>query len=226
MTTNQPAADSRTRIELDLWVDLVCPWSWIAKHRVEHAIAAFERPHDVTLHLHAFQLDPDVAVGGAVPVASHLGEKYGGDLEGGRLMTARASAEAQADDLVFDLDAAVRANTFDAHRLCALAHEMGGPALQGAAVERFLSAHFAEGLALDDHEVLQRLSAECGMDERRVAAVLAADSYADRVRDDEQRARAMGVTATPFILANGYAALTGLHPTADYLALLRGAAVA
>ena len=86
--------------------------------------------------------------------------------------------------------------------------------------------HFAEGLALDDHEVLQRLSAECGMDERRVAAVLAADSYADRVRADEQRARAMGVTATPFILANGYAALTGLHPTADYLALLRGAAVA
>ena len=67
MTTNQPAADSTTRIALDLWVDLVCPWSWIAKHRVEHAIAAFERPHDVTLHLHAFQLDPDVAVGGAVP---------------------------------------------------------------------------------------------------------------------------------------------------------------
>jgi predicted DsbA family dithiol-disulfide isomerase len=141
-------------------------------------------------------------------------------------MTARASEQAQVDDLVFDLDAAVRANTFDAHRLCALAHEMGGPALQSAAVERFLAAHFREGLALDDHEVLQRLSAECGMDERRVASVLASDSYADRVRDDERRAREMGVTATPFILANGYAALTGVHPTADYLALLRGVAVA
>ena len=226
MTTNQPAADSTTRIELDLWVDLVCPWSWIAKHRVEHAIAAFERPHDVTLHLRAFQLNPDVPIGGAVPVAEHLGEKYGGDLEGGRLMTARASEEAQADDLVFDLDAAVRANTFDGHRLCALAQEMGGPPLQSAAVERFLSAHFREGLALDDHEVLQRLSAECGMDERRVSAVLASDSYADRVLDDERRAREMGVTATPFILANGYAALSGVHPTADDLALLRGVAVA
>ena len=156
-------------------------------------------------------------------MASHLGEKYGGRPRGRSADDAHVRARRrQADDLVFDLDAAVRANTFDAHRLCALAHEMGGPALQGAAVERFLSAHFAEGLALDDHEVLQRLSAESGMDERRVAAVLAADSYADRVRDDEQRARSMGVTATPFILANGYAALTGPHPTADYLALLRG----
>lgn len=224
MTTNQPAADSTTRIDLELWVDLVCPWSWIAKHRIEHAIAAFERPHDVTLHLHAFQLDPDSPIGGAVPVAEHLGQKYGGDLEGGRLMTARASEEAQADDLVFDLEAAVRANTFDAHRLVALAHEMGGPALQSAAVERFLAAHFREGLAIDDHEVLLRLSGECGMDERRVSAVLASDSYADRVRADEQRARSMGVTATPFTLANDYAALTGLHPTADYLALLRGVA--
>jgi predicted DsbA family dithiol-disulfide isomerase len=64
------------------------------------------------------------------------------------------------------------------------------------------------------------------MDERRVSAVLASDSYADRVREDEQRARDLGVTATPFILANGYAALTGVHPTTDYLALLRGVAVA
>ncbi|MCU1536567.1 MAG: oxidoreductase [Humibacillus sp.] len=224
MTTNQPAADSTTHIELELWVDLVCPWSWIAKHRLEHAIAAFERPHDVVVHLRSFQLDPDAPVGGAVPVAEHLGEKYGGDLETGRLMTARASSEAQADDLVFDLDAAVRANTFDAHRLCALAHEMGGPALQSAAAERFLSAHFREGLAIDDHGVLQRLAGECGMDERRVSAVLASDDYADQVRGDIERARAMGVTATPFLLANGSAAVTGSRPTADYLALLRGVA--
>jgi predicted DsbA family dithiol-disulfide isomerase len=222
--TDQRAAESTILIELDLWSDLVCPYSWVAKRRVEAAVAAFERPHDVTVRLRSFELDPDVAVGGAVPVSEHLSVRHGGDVGTGRLMNAKASEVAEADDLVFDWDRAVRANTFDAHRLCALAGEMGGPALRSAAVERFHSAHFGEGLALDDHEVLQRLAAECGLDERRVSAVLASDAYAEQVRADEQQARSMGVTSTPFVVANGYAAVTGARPVEDYLALLRGVA--
>ena len=58
--TDQPAAQSTTLVEVDLWGDLVCPWSWIAKRRVEHAVASFERPHDVTVRLRSFELDPDV----------------------------------------------------------------------------------------------------------------------------------------------------------------------
>jgi predicted DsbA family dithiol-disulfide isomerase len=222
--TDQPAAESTTLVELEFWCDLVCPWSWIAKRRIEHAIAAFERPHDVTVRFRSFELDPDVAVGGSVPVADHLGAKHGGDADAGRLMNSHASEVAEADDIVFDWDRAVRANTFDANRLCALAAELGGPQLRSAATERFFAAHFREGLALDDHEVLQRLGAECGLDERRVAAVLASDEYAADVTTDEQVARSMGVTATPFVLANGYAALSGARDTDDYLALLRGVA--
>ncbi|MER7073494.1 DsbA family oxidoreductase [Terrabacter sp. NPDC000476] len=222
--TDQPAAESTTVIELDLWGDLTCPYSWIVKRRLEAAVHGFERPSDVTVRLRSFELDPDLAVGGGVPVREHLSVRHGGDAGAGHLMNARASELAEADDLVFDWDRAVRANTFDAHRLCALAGEMGGPALRGAATERFHAAHFGEGLALDDHEVLQRLAAECGLDERRVSSVLASDEYADQVRADEQQARSLGVTATPFVLANGYAAVTGARPTDDYLALLRGVA--
>ena len=221
--TDQPAAESTTLIELDLWGDLTCPYSWIAKRRVEAAVAAFERPHDVSVRLRSFELHPDVPVGGHVPVDEHLSMQHG-DAGAGRLLNAKASEVAQADDLVFDWDHAVRANTFDAHRLCALAGEMGGPALRSAAVERFHAAHFTEGLAIDDHEVLQRLAAECGLDERRVSAVLASETYAEHVRADEEQARSMGVTATPFVVANGYAAVSGAHPVDDYLALLRGVA--
>jgi predicted DsbA family dithiol-disulfide isomerase len=219
--TNQSAAESTVHVTLELWSDLVCPWCWIAKRRLESAIAAFERPHDVTLLLRAFELDPTVPVGESLSVAEHLGRKYGGGVEGGRLMNAHVSEVAMADDIVFDWHTAVRANTFDAHRLCALALEMGGPALQGAAVERFHNAHFSEGLAIDDHEVLQRTAAEAGLDERRVAAVLAGDAYAGQVRAEEDRARSLGVTSIPYVLANDSAALSGARSIDDYLALLR-----
>lgn len=222
--TNQSAAESTTRISLDLWIDLVCPWSWIAKRRVTAAIAAFERPHDVTLRTRAFELDPSAPVDQGMGVAEHLGRLHGGGAEAGRLMNASVTEAGQGDGLCFDWHTAVRANTFDAHRLCALALEMGGPALQSAAVERCQWAHFSEGLPIDNHEVLQRIAAEAGLDERRVAAVLADDTYAEQVRSDEEVAHSMGVTSVPYLLANGCAALAGARSVQDYLALLRGVA--
>lgn len=222
--TNQRAAESNTTIELELWGDLMCPWCWLAKRRIETAIAAFERPHDVTVRLRAFELDPSAPVGSHVGVAEHLGEKYGGGPAAGLVMTTRVTEAAADVGLAFDWTHAVRANTFDAHRLVALALGMGGLAQQSAAAERFYSAHFSEGLTIDDHEVLQRLAAECGMDERRVAAVLAGRQYTDEVRADEESARVKGVTAVPFLLANGYAAVSGARSVDDYLALLRGVA--
>lgn len=223
-STDQKVAESNATIDLELWVDLVCPWSWLAKRRVEAAVHGFERPADVTITLRAFELEPDAPTGQSVPVAEHLGARHGGGSEAGRLMNARASEAAAPDGIVFNWDAAVWANTFDAHRLGALALALGGHGLQSAAYERFWTAHFDEGLALDDHHVLQRISAEAGLDERRVAAVLADDEYAEQVRADEAAARAMGITSVPVAVANGRAALSGARSSDDYLALLRGVA--
>jgi predicted DsbA family dithiol-disulfide isomerase len=203
--TDHRAAESTIVIDLDLWGDIVDPWSWVTKRRVEEAIAAFERPHDVRLRLRAFELDPGLEAGSHLPVTDQRGY---------------VPTKIDHEPLV-NWGIAVRANSFDAHRLCALALEMGGLALQGAAVERFHAAHFREGLAIDDHEVLQRTAAEAGLDERRVAAVLAGHAYADHVRRDEGMARALGVTSVPFLLANDSAMLAGQHPVEDYLAFLR-----
>lgn len=115
-------------------------------------------------------------------------------------------------------------STLDAQRLCALALALGGAALQAAAAERFWVAHFTQGLALDDPHVLQRAAAECGLDERRVASVLAGDEFAARVRADEQTARSLGIDAAPALVAGGVVVLLGSRQSADYLALLRDVA--
>src|SRR4029450_9668774 len=127
--------------------------------------------------------------GHPVPVNAYLGEKYGGGERAGAAMSSRAAQIGGQEGLLFDMGNAVKANSYDAHRLIALAREMGGPALEDAALERMFSAHFAEGLAGDDPEPLLRCAAEAGMDERRVGSVLADDTYGDHVREDEQEAR-------------------------------------
>ncbi|RKT78815.1 putative DsbA family dithiol-disulfide isomerase [Terracoccus luteus] len=210
-TTNQQVADSSTAVDLELWGDLVSPLSWVVKQRLEAAVHAFERPSDVTVTWRALVQGPtdEDAVRRAVADAAEV---------------ARSGDD---DELVgFDPERIVPADSRDAQRLIALALAQGGHGLQSAAVERFCRAHFAEGLDIADHQVLQRLGAECGLDERRTAAVLAADDYEDAVRADEDAARSLGITQVPVVVANRSAALTGARSADDYLALLRGVVTA
>jgi predicted DsbA family dithiol-disulfide isomerase len=203
-----------SEVEIEVWVDVVCPWSYIGKRRLEQAIAESAQPSEVTVTYHAFELDPGKPVGEGVLVVERLAHRHSTDLDEARRMVERAAIIGRPDGIDMDIDAQVDANSFDAHRLVALGLVQGGPALQAAVLERLFSAHFSEGKSIDDHEALQRLAGEAGLDGRRVAAVLAGRDYADRVRADEQEAAELGVTAVPFFVANRQVALTGAHSVA------------
>jgi len=219
-----PSGPPEPAVVLDVWADVVCPWCYIARRRLRRAIDGWDRPHEVLVRHRAYELDPGMAKGRAVPVAEYLGEKYGGGVEAGVAMSSRSAAIGEQEGLRFDMGRALKVNTYNAHRLIALAREMGGPALEAAALERMFSAHFAEGLNIDDRDTLQRCTAEAGMDERRVASVLADDTYGDSVRADEEEARALGVQGVPFVVANGRVAVSGAQPVDVFLELLRVAA--
>lgn len=211
-------------VVVDVWSDVVCPWCYIAKHRLRRAIDRWDRPQEVLVRHRAFELDPGMPRGEGVPTARHLGEKYGGGEAAGAAMNARVAEVAEQDGLHLALGRTVTANSYDAHRLIALAREMGGPGLEDAALERMFSAHFVEGLVVDDHDTLLRCAAEAGMDERRVSSVLADDTYGDVVRADERTAREIGATGVPFAVANGRVAVSGAQPVEVFLELLRTAA--
>jgi predicted DsbA family dithiol-disulfide isomerase len=211
-------------VVLDVWADVVCPWCYLAKHRLRRAVDRWERPEEVLVRHRAYELDPGMRAGHPVPVATYLGEKYGGGEAAGAAMSSRVANIGAQEGLRFDMARALKVNSYDAHRLIALAREMGGPALEAAAVERMFSAHFAEGLAIDDHDALLRCAAEAGMDERRVASVLADDTYGDDVRADEEEARTLGVRGVPFVVANGRVAVSGAQPVEVFLELIRVAA--
>lgn len=221
-TSNTAVGDQRT-VHVQVWADLVCPWCYIGMHRLQRAVHLFEHPAAVEVRYRSFELDPSTAVSSGRPVRDVLAERYGGGAAGAQEMLQRVADVAAADHLVIDVDAMLSSNSFDAHRLVQLGLASGGPAEQSAVMERFFAAHFAEGRALDDHPTLQRLGAEAGLDERRVAAVLAGQDYVSEVRADEAEARRLGISGVPFYVADDRLAVSGAQPVPDLVDLLRQA---
>jgi predicted DsbA family dithiol-disulfide isomerase len=218
----QPAAAPEARLALEVWTDLTCPWCYLGKRRLERAITAFEHPHAVQVRYRSFERGPWAGPG----EAARLG-RYGARP---RPEAARAAAEAteaaQAaaeEGLVLHPEHVVPASSFDAHRLVHLAEAEGGLALQAAVAERMFAAYFCEGKALDDLRVLQRVGPEAGLDEHRVAAVLAGDEYALAVREDEREAARLQIATVPFVLADRRIAKAGPQPVEVLLGLLREA---
>ena len=198
-------------VQIDVWADVVCPWCYIGKRRLEQAIAESAHPADVTVTYHAFELDPHAPRGDGSTVLQWLADRYGTDLAGAREIAERPATIGRPDGVDIEVDRQLRASSFDAHRLVALGLAQGGHALQAAVLERMFSAHFTEGRPIDDIETLQRLGAEAGLDGRRVSAVLAGEEYSAEVRADEEAARDIGITGVPFYVGNRKVGLSGVH---------------
>lgn len=186
-----------SKLRVDVWSDIACPWCWIGKRRLEAAIARMESPSDVEVVWRSFELD---AKAPRLPrrrttYADRLARKYRATIPQANAMIERITRLGAAEGLAFRLDLVRQANTFDAHRLVHLGRERG---LQAAVKERLLRAYFTEGEAIGDRRVLARLGAEAGLEAAEVRRVLAGDAYADAVRADEEEARRQDIHAVPF----------------------------
>jgi predicted DsbA family dithiol-disulfide isomerase len=210
-------------MRIDIWSDVVCPWCYIGKRRLEKALAEFDHADAVEVVWHSFQLDPGAPRETTESVPDMLGRKYGGGPEAGRAMVDRTEAVAAEEGLIFRLHQAQRANTVDAHRLLHLALEAGGARLQGAFKETLLSAYFTEALNVADHDVLRKAAVDVGLEPARVDAVLASDEYAADVQADIDRAHAYGATGVPFFVVDEKYGVSGAQPTDTFAQVLRRA---
>jgi predicted DsbA family dithiol-disulfide isomerase len=197
-------------MRIEVWSDVVCPWCYIGKRRLETALAEF--PHDVEVVWRSFQLDPGAPAVPTETVAESLGRKYGGGPEAGARMIDNVEAVAAEEGLVYRLHQAQRANTVDAHRLLHLALEDGGPALQGALKEGLLAAYFTDARNVADHDVLREVAVGAGLDASRVSSVLAGDDYREAVYTDIAQAQAYGAGGVPFFVIEQKYGVSGAQP--------------
>ena len=202
-------------LRIDIWSDIVCPWCYIGKRHLEQALARFPHKDDVAIIWRAFELDPSAPRirDTSQSHAERLAQKYGTTPAQAQARIDRMVDIAAKDGLEFRFDRIRPGNTFDAHRLLHLAHDRGK---QDALKERMLRAYLTEGQAIGDRDVLATLAREVGLDEQEVHDVLESDRYASEVRNDEARARMLGINGVPFFVLAERLGVSGAQP-ADVL---------
>jgi predicted DsbA family dithiol-disulfide isomerase len=192
-------------IRVEVWSDVVCPWCYLGKRRLERAVA--ESGADATVVHRSYQLDPGATT--VQPTATMLAEKYRLGADQVDAMQREMEARAAADGLEYHLDGQLSGNTFDAHRLLHLAADRDR---QDAMAERLFRAHFTEQRSVFDAASLTDLAAEVGLDRAEVAGALAGDDYAEAVQEDIAQARAYGVTGVPFFVFDDRIGVSGAQP--------------
>jgi predicted DsbA family dithiol-disulfide isomerase len=195
-------------MRIEVWSDVICPWCYIGKRRLERAVADF--PEEVELVWRSFQLDPGAPTVPREGVAEHLGRKYGGGPDAGRAMIDNVEAVAAGEGLDYRLHQAQRVNTMDAHRLIQLAGDSGH---QSALTEALMAAYFTETRNIADHVVLREIALAVGLDPIEVDGVLGSDRYRDAVEADIAQAAAYGSNGVPFFVFDGAFAVSGAQPS-------------
>src|SRR3954466_1519161 len=143
-------------LTVDVISDVICPWCYIGKRRVEKAVAAVAGRHEVRVRWHPFQLNPQMPKGG-MDRRAYRTAKFG-SWEKSQALDAQVAAVGAAEGLVFAFDKMRRTpNTLDAHRLIRLAGQEG---IQDAVVEALFRAYFTEGRDISDRQTLLDVVAE------------------------------------------------------------------
>jgi predicted DsbA family dithiol-disulfide isomerase len=192
---------------IDIWSDVVCPWCFIGKRRLEKALSLFEHRDQVTIRHRAFQLQPDIT--STVDTKSYLAQKYQMAQEQVEQMQANVCAIADGEGLCYNLDGTLSGNTFDAHRLLLWSAEIGK---QDALLEAMYSAYFEKSQPLFSRDDLIAVCSQVGISATEVDEILSSDKFSQEVIADRALATQLGATGVPFFVVDMKYGISGAQP--------------
>jgi predicted DsbA family dithiol-disulfide isomerase len=200
-------------VTVDVISDVICPWCYIGKRRLERAVRDLGSRLEVKVCWHPFQLNPTMPSGG-MDRRAYRTAKFG-SWERSQALDAQVAAAGESEGIAFAFDRIVRTpNTIDAHRLIALAGDQGD---QDAMVESLFRGYFSEGRDLGDRGTLLDLAGRAGLDVGRAGSLLDGDEGLESIRAAEVRARRLGVQGVPYVVINGEVAISGAQGPKSFL---------
>jgi predicted DsbA family dithiol-disulfide isomerase len=205
-----PAAPSA--LHIDVVSDVVCPWCFIGKRRLENAL---ELVPDIPVAItwRPYFLNPWIPRDG-IDRQTYLETKFG-SVERYSVIAERVVAAAALEGLLYASDAISRQpNTLDCHRLILWSRSATDP---GNMKQRLMELYFSEGADLSDPNTLIQAAVDCGMDGDLVRRLLASDADVDRIENEANSAKEAGIDGVPCFIFGGSTIVTGAQ-SPEYLA--------
>jgi predicted DsbA family dithiol-disulfide isomerase len=194
-------------MEIEVFSDLICPWCFIGKRRLDQALAGTEG-EGVRVHWKPFQLYPDLPLEG-VDRAAFYKARFGPDADS-RKIGERIGTEARDAGIALDFGRIKRVpNTFAGHRLVSFFDD---DPRQHALMDALFTSYFIEGRDLGDLGVLADIAASLGEDPVSVRDRLASDERSNDIRVQVQGAYNAGLSGVPCFILAGRFAIPGAQP--------------
>jgi predicted DsbA family dithiol-disulfide isomerase len=207
-----PSPAAPVTVQVEVVSDIVCPWCYIGKHRLEGAIA-LSPDVEVAINWRPYFLNDWIPREG-IDRQTYLETKFGSAERYG-VIAERVAAAAAMEGLPYAPDKISRQpNTLDCHRLILWSRSATDPARMK---QRLMELYFAEGGDLTDPRVLIKAAADCGMDGDLVRRLLASDADVDRIENEAISAKEAGIDGVPCFIFGGHVIVTGAQ-SPEYLA--------
>ncbi|AAS68780.1 polyketide synthase [Leptospira interrogans] len=202
--------------KIAIYSDVVCPWCYIGKKRLEDAISIRKKSHPddkIEIEWRAFQLNPDLAPEGEDRIL-HMTRKFG-SMDRVKMMVQRVADIANSENLPFLLEQeGHQPNTFLLHALIRKAKEYGKDSILS---EIFFRKFFAEGKNLSDTNIILESLREAGIQEDDFYSIKENTILLQEVREEEQKGRELGVSGVPFFVFNEKYAVSGAQESNLFL---------
>ncbi|WP_413933599.1 DsbA family oxidoreductase [Nitrospira sp. BLG_1] len=210
-------SDQARALYIDVYSDVICPWCYVGKRRLERALNGWNGSVPVKISWKPFQLNPAMPKSG-MDRRQYLDAKFGGP-EAAQSIYDHVAAAGTAERIPFAFDRIARTpNTFAAHRLIWLAGHQGK---QDEMVEMLFRRYFVESSDIGNVETLAQAAADVGLDRTAIEAFLAGDEGGNEVQAEEAAGRRLGIRAVPYFVINGTSVLSGAQPPEEFLAAFR-----
>jgi len=206
-------------ISIEIYSDVVCPWCYIGKRRLERALEQLDGSFESKITWRPFELNPTMSKAG-MDRRVYLEAKFGGPAAM-KAIHDRVTAVGASEGIEFAFDRIARTpRTFDTHRLIWFAQQQG---MQDDLVESLFHSYFTEGRDIGDASELVDIASKAGLGSDAVRKFLANSQGVEEVRSEEAEGRRMGIRGVPYYVLNGRYALSGAQPPDVFVSSLRKA---